>query len=255
MTALMGTLLLFFACGRASSPRTSIAQSRSSYDAPIDTPSPSDPAQQPFVVPPELAIISARLSTTQPSFAAATQLLQEKTDRLLSDVNAGSFCGANILDYRQPVPPLDKYFRWDADQYTSQIDVEIEVSFEGVTAISERIQRLDDCIQRIPEFATVETKKEEAIAMALSPALPTIQDPTIHREALLLRQFAPLQAVADAAQPPSQFTAIATQCTSNGDVKIVGRSLSGIELAVDFECHRDGFASSESLDGPNPPEG
>ena len=177
-TALMGTLLIFFACGRASSPRTSIAQSRSSYDAPrIDTPSPSDPAQQSFVVPPELAIISARLSTTQESFADATQLLQEKTNLLLSDVNAGSTCSAKILDYRQPIPSQEKYFRWDAEQYTTQMDLEIRVSFEGVTSISERIQRLDDCTQRIPQFTTSETKEEEAIALTVSPALLTIKDP------------------------------------------------------------------------------
>ena len=241
-SALAGTLLLAFACGRASGPPSSVvAQSRSyDSDARQTLSLPDDPARQPFVVPPELVVMTVSLSATQESFATSTQQLQEKTDLLMTKVGEGKSCTAKILDYRQPVQPSGRYFRWDADRYTSQMDVELEIALEGLTSVSERIQRLDDCVQRIPQFTDADTKKEEAIAIALSAAMPTVRDASVHRDTLLQRRFEPLQAVASAAQPPGQFEAAQTQCTSNGDVMIVGRSLSGIELDVNFECDRLG---------------
>ena len=248
-----GILFLFFACGRASGPPESVnAQSRS-YDsqpaAPL--PAPSDPARQPFIVPPEVAVMTVSLVTTQESFAASTQLVQEKAALLVTQVEEGNGCTARIVDYRQPVQPLGKYFRWDADQYTSQIDVEMKIDLDGLNSVTERIQRLDDCVQRMPQFADKDTKKEEAIAVSLSTAMPTIRDASVHRDQLLQRRFAPLQAVVNTAQPPGQFKATQTQCTSNGDVRIVARSLSGIELDVNFECDRlrmdEGEAGTENL--------
>lgn len=247
-TALAGAMLLFFACGRASGPPSSVgAQSRSYDSEPRQALTlPEDPAQQPFVVTPELAVMTVSLSTTQESFSASTQLLQDKTNVLLSKVGEGEGCTARILDYRQPVQPLGKYFRWDADQYTSQMDVELAIDLDGLTSVTDRIQRLDDCVQRIPQFTTADTNKEEAIAIALSEAMPTVRDASVHRDALLQRRFEPLQAVAATAQPPEQFQSSQTQCTSNGSVMIVGRSLIGIELDVNFECKRLGLDHTES---------
>ena len=248
LAGLAAILLLFFACGRASGPPTSVeAQSRSSNKrshSPL--PLPNDPAQSPFIVPPDLAVITIGLSTTQPSFAASTQLLQDKAELLLAKITEGEGCVARGLDYRQPIQPVGQYFRWDADQYTSQIDVELNIALDGLASVTDRIQRLDDCVQRIPQFANKDTKKEEAIAVALSPVLFTLRDSSVYRDELLQKRFAPLQAVADAAQAPGQFRASQTQCTSNGEVMIVARSLSGVELDVNFECTRFGSDGEES---------
>lgn len=239
-TVLASTLLLVFACGRASGPPSSvIAQSRSYDSEPHQAlPLPDDPARQSFVVSPELAVMMVKLSTTQATFEASTQLLQDKASLLLSEVGAGEGCKVDIVDYRQPVQS-GTYLRWDADQYTSQMNLAIEISFETLTSVTERMQQLDNCVQRIPTFIHKDTKQEEAIAVALSPAMPTIRDASVHRDDLLQRRFAPLQAVAVATQPPEQFKAAHTQCTSNGTVEIVARTLSGIELDVHFECSTD----------------
>ncbi|MEM9213058.1 MAG: hypothetical protein AAGD25_01655 [Cyanobacteria bacterium P01_F01_bin.150] len=239
LVGLAGTLVLFFSCGRASGPPSSvIAQSSRSDDSRgyAEAVVPNDPARQPFLIPPDLAVMTVSLSTTQSSFSASTQLLQEKADLLLTKVGEGDGCVARILDYRQPTQPAGKYFRWDGDQYTSQIDLALDIDFDGLSSVTNRIQRLNNCIQRIPQFVDKDTKKEEAILVVLSAAMPTIRDASVHRDELLQRRFAPLQSVVDAAQPPGLFKAEQTRCTSNGDVRIVERTLSGVELDVNFEC-------------------
>lgn len=248
LAGLVGVMLLFFACGRASGPPSSVeAQSRSYDERPHATlPLPNDPAQRPFIVPPDLAVMTVSLSTTQSSFAASTQLLQDKADLLLTKVAEGEGCVARVLDYRQPIQPLGQYFRWDADQYSSQIDMELNISLDGLASVTARIQRLDDCVQRIPQFEDKDTKKDGAIAVALSPAMFTLRDSNVYRDDLLQKRFAPLQAVADAAQPPGQFKASQTECTSNGEVMIVARSLGGVELDVNFECTRFGGDGEEA---------
>ncbi|MGK7890852.1 MAG: SIMPL domain-containing protein [Leptolyngbyaceae cyanobacterium] len=240
--ALGGLLLIAFACGRASSPPSSVAQSYAGLSRQSQTPpSPPhyDPANPRFIVPPELAVMTITITTVDESFAASTQLVQAKTQALLDAVTAGPGCSAQISDYAQPVQPLGRYLRRNAKQYISQMTIDLEIDLDGLTQVRDRLQRLDDCVSRIPEFIDEDGQEDEAIAMTLSAVLPTVRDATVHRSALLQQRFQALQAVATAQQPPPQFQPSDLVCTSNGTVSIVSHQLSGVELAVDFSCDRN----------------
>ena len=242
MSLFSGLLLVIFACGRASGPpASSTAQSVAGgrESAPAVTPPPYDPAIPRFIVPPERAIMTVTIRATEKSFAGSTQLVQDKTTTLLESVNAGSGCMATMIDYLQPVQPLGKYLRPDAKQYTSQMVVELDISLTGMTDIGDRIQRLDDCLGRIPELIEDKDGDDEAIAMTLSSVVPTLRDATVHRDALLQERFKALEEVAAAAQPPGQFQSSRTVCTSDGTVRIISHQLSGIELDVDFDCDQN----------------
>lgn len=88
IAALVSTVLLAFACGRASAPPSVDAQSRSSYDSEPRQPLslPKDPAQQPLVVSPDMVLMTISLSTTQETFGASTQVLQSKTAQLITEM-------------------------------------------------------------------------------------------------------------------------------------------------------------------------
>jgi hypothetical protein len=70
--------------------------------------------------------------------------------------------------------------------------------------------------------------------------MPTIRDVGKYRQKLLRAKLIPLQEVTKLPNPPAQFKAEDTRCTSQGIVKIVNRSLSGIELDIDLDCYRFG---------------
>ena len=247
---LAGLLFVAYACGRTSAPSSSVAQSRSDYDSSrIQTVSAQDPALQRFIVPPELALMTLSLVATEESFPESTQLLQDSAAAVVEAVD-GNGCSARMLEYTQPALSWGQSGLYDG-RYSSQIDVEVEVSFAGLNEVGDRITRLDECVQLIPEFTTDNGKRDARLAIATSSVMPTLQDANRYRDELLQQRFTALQEVAAAANPPGQFEASKTVCTSDGTVKIVNRNISGIELDVDFYCEQGEFHGGNSEENGN----
>jgi len=166
-------------------------------------------------------------------------------------VGTGVGCSARIADYTQPLQKLAARGKSDASSYTSTINVELEMTFTSLDTIDDRIERLDDCLGRIPD-ADAKSEDKEAIALSFSAIVPTIRDVSVHRDTLLQQHFDRLSAVAAADAPPSQFQASETRCTSDGTVSIVSRQLSGIELAVDLTCKQLTDSTGPVVNPANP---
>ena len=88
-------------------------------------------------------------------------------------------------------------------------------------------------------YLTKLQKKQNNVSVDLvvSDVMPTIQNAEKYREKLLESKLTALKQVANLPEPATQFQASDTRCTSKGIVKVVKRSLSGIELDIDFECY------------------
>ncbi len=200
-----------------------------------------DPAISSFIVPPEIAVMRARISATAGSFAEVAKSIEVNAETVLKSVNSQEGCSASIIDYQHPVEMISgKKILADKRKYSSRLQLEILISFAEMKDIKERIKQVNDCLQAIPEVTIQKPKESISIYLALSDVMPTIQNVGKYRQQLLKAKFNGLKEVANLSEPATQFSASDTRCTSKGIVKVVERSLSGIELDVDFDCYRVG---------------
>lgn len=243
----MGSLLLlFYSCNKNNSPST-IAQS----------PSYSENTQQPntvtdalksdrFLVPPEIAIMQANIRATNKSFTKTFELIETNTDRVIQSINNTDGCRADILNYQHSEEASSNrdygFKNFDDLIYTSSLDLEITISFDNNNSVKERIQQLNNCIQAVPQL-TSDDSENGSISLNLSQPIPTVKNASEYRKQLLGTKFASLQEVANLSETPSQFNASDTKCTSKGNIQIINRSLSNIELDIDFNCQQFGNSS------------
>ncbi len=236
-------LLFFLSCSRSQTSSSVTSQSyrstpKRNYSKNVSL---QDPAINRFIVPPEIAIMRTRITATASSFAAVAKLIEVNSEKVITSISSTEGCSANILDYQHPVEYISgKAIVADAKKYSSHLELEILISFAEMEQVRERIKRVNDCLQVIPKLAIENSQEDKnaSIYLALSDVMPTIQNAGKYRKKLLEGKFTGLKEVANLSDPATQFNASDTRCTSKGIVKVVDRNLSGIELDIDFDCHR-----------------
>ncbi len=238
-------LLLFIACSRnETSTSTASVQAQSSRDdyesnnEPAN--SPQDPAGDRFVVPPEIAIMSAKISSTANSVVEANRLLELNSDNLSKKVTDVPGCSAKMVNYDSPLAYSRKGISSKQEKYSSHTDFEILISFADAKDIKQRIKQVKNCSQVFSTLTMIESQQDEnsKVDFVLSEIVPTIKNASKYRTKLLEAKIKPLQEVAALSNTPTQFNASDIKCTSKGIVQVVDRSLSDIELDVDFDCRR-----------------
>ncbi len=250
-------LLLFIACSRnQTSTSTSPVQAQSSRDDYESNNEPAntlqDPASDRFVVPPEIAIMNAKISSTASSVVEANRLLELNSDNLAKKVTDVPGCSANMVNYDFPLDYSRKGISSKEEKYSGYIDFEILISFANAKDIKQRIKQVKNCSQVFSTLKMIESQQDENsnVDVVLSEIVPTIKDASKYRTKLLEAKIKPLQEVAALSNSASasQFNASDIKCTSKGIVQVVDRSLRDIELNVDFDCRR--FVNGKLISEP-----
>ena len=233
---LVGFLLLFLSCSKrqiTSNSSSTVRASSYGYESDNSSNSPQDPASDRFIVDPEIAVMSAIISSTASSFAEVIKILETNSEKLINSINNTQGCSTNIVDYHHPTVAKNR-------KYQGSIKLDIIISFAQKNTIQERIQKLNDCLRVISQLKLEDKHedKNQRIYLSFSKVMPTIKNVGKYRKKLLDAKFTALKEVANFSQPASQFDALDTKCTSQGIVTIRDRSLSGIELDIDLDCRR-----------------
>jgi len=238
---LSSIFLVFISC--TQSERSFDSVQASSYDsvAGDNFSSIADPASDRFIIAPEIAVMSAKITSYSSSFAETTKLLETGSNQLLGAVGAVAGCSAKITDYQHPVVNNSrKVSLSDKNRYLGNLEIEILISLAKTEDINQRMQQLNKCLQAIPKLkvASTPSDKNASIYLSLSQVMPTIKQQGKYRQELLEFKFKPLKEVGNISNPATQFNASDTKCSSTGIVQIISRSLSGIELDINFDCSR-----------------
>jgi hypothetical protein len=195
-----------------------------------------------YSVPPERAILRVDLQLARASSDEATSASIAARRTLVRLFDEAEHCEARVMD----IGPTTRV-AWDDWSASSLLRVDIDL--RGAEDVESRSARIEACtavfFREEPELENVHVR--------IGTPLPTIDDPSSHREALLERELARLRSVAAQPNAPAQFSADALDCTSTGEVHIVDRTLAGIALAVDLDCGR-GRATPEAPVAPFTPE-
>ena len=234
-------LLLFISCGKDRVSTSSVSAGSSGYESNHPTGSPADPASDRFIVTPESAIMSATINTTANSLASASQLLTTSSQQLIENITQVPGCSIKIVDYQHPIPRYSKRIGSNGEkQYSGNLKLEMAIAFDKDKDISQRIVQINNCLQAIPDFKTINSPEDKnaTVNLTTSPVIPTINNAGKYRQEILKTKFTALKEVASLTEPAVQFDAQDTKCTSKGNVKIIDRQLSGIELDIDFDCIR-----------------
>ena len=226
-------LWLLFSCNRSQLSSSSVSAYRTSSGT--EKLSLEDPAINRFTVIPEMAVMRTTISATASSFVETAKLIEVNSEKVLTSINSIEGCSARIVDYQHPVNRREG--KLGKTHLFSSLEVETLISFAEMKDVKERIKRVNDCLQAIPKLTTGKNPNNVRVNLVVSDVMPTIQNAEKYREKLLESKFTALKQVANLPEPATQFQASDTRCTSKGIVKVVKRSLSGIELDIDFECY------------------
>ncbi len=238
---LASILLVFISCSYNERPSSSVQARSYDYEEKDNFSALVDPASDRFIIPPEVAVMSGKMTSSSSSFDKTSKLLVTGAKEFLSNVNSIENCSAKITDYRHPaVNKSSKVSLSNKNRYLGNLKLEILISFAKTQDINQRIQQLNSCLQAIPQLKVeqAESDKNARIDLFLSQVMPTIKQASKYRKELLEFKFKSLKEVGSISNPATQFNASDTKCTSKGIVQVVNRSLSGIELDVDFDCRR-----------------
>ena len=180
-------LLIFLACSRNQTSSSSVtAQSYRSESN--QTNLPQDPAIYRFIVPPEIAVMSAKISSKAGSFSSVIELLEASSAKLLKSISKIEGCSAKVVEYHHPsLNNPGKTILSDAQNYTSAMEQEIQISFAEIKEINERISQINTCLQAIPQLKIEQPKevKDASIYLELSRVMPTIINVGKYRKKLL----------------------------------------------------------------------
>ncbi len=210
-------LLLFIACSRnQTSTSTSSVQAQSSqsfrddYESNKPANSPQDPAVDRFVVTPEIAIMSAKISSTANSVAEANRLLELNSDNLSKKVTDVPGCSANMVNYESPLADSRKVNNSEKQKYYGYIELEILISFANAKVIKQRIKQVRNCLQAFSTLKMVKSQQDEnsKVDFVLSKIVPTIKDASKYRTKLLEAKIKPLQEVAALSNSATQFNPV-----------------------------------------------
>ena len=237
-------LFLFLACGASQISQRGYSRRDYSNDNSYSQKSlTEDVAFSRFTVPTEIAVINISLDAYGTSFSEVSNLIELNAEKILKNVSSEKGCSANIQD---SVPASQKILYDNQREISSSsssrsnLGLEILISFSEINTIQERMKQVNKCLQKIHELEFEKTKEDTRIHIFMSKVLPTIRDANSYRKKLLEHKLSSLQEVANIKQQPLQFNASSTQCTSNGIVEIINRSLNEIELDIDFKCRLEG---------------
>ena len=240
----VSVILLFFSCGKSNSPTSSvIAQSdriisSTNYSArnPQQNSSIDDPAIQRFLVPPEIAVMQATIQVKSNSFSEVANLIDTNSSKVVTSISQVKGCSAEIVNYQYPRETYGKRIVNETPTYLSSLEIKTIISFAGMNTVEQRIKQLNSCLQAIPQLKLEKASKNSDINLSFSEVIPTVSNADSYRKQLLENKFTRLREIANLSETPSQFKASDTKCTSNGTVRVRNRSLSNIELDIDFKC-------------------
>ena len=249
LIAIPGCLLIFFACGNnkdsatsvtAQNNRNLISSSKREGRNNVST-TYNDPARDRFLVEPEIAVLNLTLRVSGKSFSEANKLITSNSDIIFKGINQAKGCTVEIKDYSHPQENYQSKYSFDNLPFSSSQEMKVTISFAGMTDIQARIGQLNKCMQTISELELENPDPKKTIArINVTNPLLTITNANKYRKQLLAKKFSGLTEVAAIAENPPQFNAKDTKCTTNGDVRITKRSLSKLELDVDFNCQQFG---------------
>lgn len=238
----LSSLLFFFSCAKNYSPSVtaqSQVETSERYGASEEPNNlfAQDPSNKRFFVPSEIAYMQATINARGNSFSEVAGFVVENAQKLEESIESVAACSTELLEYNHPRRVFNKTIMSGDAIYSSNAVVEITIDFTEAEGIQDRILRVNQCLGAVPELKLANPqKKNTSIDLKLSQVIPTVRDRNAYRQQILERRLAPLREVAQFSNPPSQFDPDGTQCTSNGQVKVKERSLSRIELDIDFQC-------------------
>lgn len=212
------------ACG--SSDGISSYSSRSKTTASAQGPEPFEAADRGYVVAPDRALMRVRVSGDGESGAAARGALKSAMDAVQQAAKAGG-CAATVAEYTTPRPG-----GWDG--WKGSAELRVEVDLREAPDVGARIAAVDGCIGPIAELSDREGDGQH-IDVAMSGLMYSLDDPDGHAAALWARHGERLARVSAAAGAP-QMHPEDLRCTTQGNVSVVSRSISGIGLELDMGC-------------------
>ena len=246
LIAFSGCLLIFFACGNNKRSTTSVTaqnnrnlissfESKSRSKQPITFP--DDPASDRFLVDPEIAVITLNLRGSGNSFSETSELINNNTYIIFKSINQAKGCTVEVTDYSSPQKNYQSKVSFDKTPFSGSQEMKVTISFAGMTDIHARIEKLNKCMQTISEFELENPDpKKTSVRINVTKPLLTITNANKYSKQILAKKFSGLKEVAEIAPNPTQFNAKDTKCTTNGNVYITKRSLSKLELDVNFKC-------------------
>lgn len=250
LIALSSCLVVFFACGNnktsnrsvtAQNSRSSISSSDWEDRGKKTTTFPGDPARDRFLVDPEIAIMNLTLRVSGNSFSEANDLITSNTNLIFKGINQTKGCNVEITDYSHPQKTYRQKVLSNDVPFSSNQEMKATISFAGMNDIQARMQQVNKCMQTISELKLDNpAPKKTSVHLNVTNPLPTITNANKYRKQLLASKFSGLKEVAAIAENPTQFNAKDTKCTTNGNVSITKRSLSKLELDVNFNCQQFG---------------
>ncbi|MBL4683419.1 MAG: hypothetical protein JKY37_02425 [Nannocystaceae bacterium] len=185
-------------------------------------------------VVPDVAQVAVDVRLRAKTFEESVDLGRSVTPSLRARWSQDEGCASTQLDRSVPERVSDK-------SWTSTVHFELRVSLKGMETVEQRAQQIEMCIGRV--HAVEGDPKLAGVTIVVGRPSFELHDPTVYQQQLLRRRFAPLLTVASTTGAPSQFNVQALECTSQGSIRVVQRTLAGLTLEVDFDCNR----------GPAPP--
>lgn len=188
-------------------------------------------------VAPDRALVSLESTVEAITRAAALERVRATAEALRTR-GEGEGCTTSIWSFG----PIAGH----GESHTASATLRLDVDLRGLSTPADRQARIEACLAPLYDLPA---DTFEGLHLRIGEPRVTIDDPSAHRARLLERRFAELRAVEAMAGAPAQFRATGLRCTSSGQVSITQRSLSGVRLAVDFQCRPELDVEPEARDG------
>jgi hypothetical protein len=228
-TPAVGLLLglsLSLACGGFGSD-----SSRSSYGkragATTSSPEEYESLDQGYRVAPDRAIYAMTLHASAKTVAAAAALLTAEVAAL--ETASAAACPSTWMDHAAPSGA--------GDEWSTSAELRLDVDLRGLATVAERRARIDACAAAIAPRITdawSDVGQDRRYVGAAGPVL-TVDQPDLHRDALLERVRARLSWAAAATGAP-QLHPTDLRCVPDGTVNVLDRRLSGVQLGLSMPC-------------------
>lgn len=180
-------------------------------------------------VAPDVARVAIDVRLRAKTFDESVELARAVTNSLQPRWSQDEGCATTQFDRSVPERVAEK--RW-----TSTTHFELRIGLHGLETVEQRAQQIEMCMGRV--HAAERDPELAGVTIVVGRRSLQLDNPTEYRQQLLQRRFAPLLAVARTTGAPSQFNVQALECTSQGSVRIVQRTLVGLTLEVDLDCNR-----------------
>ena len=178
---------------------------------------------QGLVVPPDRALVSVGLTARGGDAPAMLAAVQSEIERVKTAAKAGG-CSASVEQYL----PLR---RMGDIEWRAEAQLRVELDLREVGEVSARMRALDTCM-----VALASLTNGEFSGFQVSEPLFSIDDPDGYAVELWRRHAERLARVAQPTPAP-QLRPQDLRCASNGVVSVRARSIVGLLLALDLECH------------------